>query len=281
VLARAQAELTPSVLMTDDDAPPPAAAAARSGPMLQDSGRMSELARSPLSAAAATELEALCRSAADYSAFSSFVRHGLGSLDTLSRSFVVAVDVPDLDLGGCAVDKADDAEDRRAEKRVRVLSPAVRIPASAAGLSAPAPKMVTDSSDDDVDDAVPPLIPVSAAHAAASVASAPAASASAGSSAASGSASAATLDVAPPPLLGFGRSVRLGGLLTPALAGAAAATPGSPSSPFAGLPRCDIDIADAFTAFAVIQVGIWYHGAVPCDFYAFYASRVLHKSRTS
>lgn len=214
---------------------------------------MSELARSPLSAAAATELEALCRSAADYSAFSSFVRHGLGSLDTLSRSFVVAVDVPDLDLGGCAVDKADDAEDRRAEKRVRVLSPAVRIPASAAGLSAPAPKMVTDSSDDDVDDAVPPLIPVSAAHAAASVASAPAASASAGSSAASGSASAATLDVAPPPLLGFGRSVRLGGLLTPALAGAAAATPGSPSSPFAGLPRCDIDIADAFTAFAVIQ----------------------------
>lgn len=238
VVARANAELASSVTSVSamsDDAPASMAAS--------DSSRMFQLSRLSLSASRTTELAELCTKAADFSAFSDMLRCGF-SIEALSRSFVLVSDLPDLDLGGCAVDVDEPAaaDGRRAEKRVRMMSPG-RVPAvSTEGASRRPSGSAVSSSDEEQ----PPLIPISSHRNSAG---------SASSVSAAGSSTSAPFPVEGGvlPTLGVGRAIRLGGLTTPALTGVASPPIGSPSLQFYGLPRCDVDIAEVFSAFSVIS----------------------------
>lgn len=257
-------------------AAPSATCAVAAGPSPEESAiRAGFLARSSLSHARASELEAYCRAVGDFTQFSSMLRLGLGSTDALSRNFVIDAALPDLDLGGSAIpdgsggDVDDEMDGRRGtEKRARLMSPPVRVASVAAprvGASASAAAPAANSAEPG-DDELPPLIPVSLSRSRSAPASADRAPQRVASEASDGdmpplevmsaaAGSGGPEDVsAQPTLRGFGRSVRPGGAVTPGLAGMAAPPPlGSPSSPFAGLPSCDIDMADVFKLFALVS----------------------------
>ena len=260
--------------LTAAPAAPSATSAVAAGPTPEEAAiRASFLARSSLSHARASELEAYCRAAGDFTQFSSMLRLGLGSTDALSRSFVLDAALPDLDLGSSAIPDIDDEMDGRrgAEKRARLMSPPVRVasvavPRGEASASAAAPAA---RSADPGDDELPPLIPVTLSRSSSAPASSdrapqrvaseasdsemPPLDATPEASAAAGSGGPEGVS-AIPTVRGFGRSVRPGGAVTPGLAGMAAPPPlGSPSSPFAGLPTCDIDMADVFKLFALVS----------------------------
>ena len=297
-------------LALSDTSDPPSSGAPQHD-MLDDTcnetaaARAGELIKSVLSVDNVTKMDALCREMGDYTCFATMLRNNLGSVDALSRSFILAAAVPDFDLGGSALDKAesnDEMDGRRGEKRARMMSPPVRVASLAADSSdkssiarpheaAPASRPEDHSDDDedvpalcpvlpsraaptpstapppapshDSDDDMPQLFPVSSLPAgAAASASTPGAASSSSAAAAASSAtpddamgSTGTPDaVRAPTLRGFGRSVWPGGTATPALAGVSVPqSVGSPlSSPFAGLPRCDVDIDQVFKVFHLL-----------------------------
>lgn len=235
------------------------------------------IASCPLASSRIKELEELCIKTGDFTHFASMLRTSLGSVDVLSRSFILAAALPELDLGGSAVaegspenDVDDEMDGRRGgEKRARLTSPQSRVAsvtapanlerhraaeagappvAAAAGVTAAAGSM------EDSDDEIPPLLPRVVARTSEPPAP-PVALLPGGPSVVGGAASTVPLSApegfagGSPAPRGFGRSVRPGGATTPALSGLPM---GSPSSPFAGLPRCDIDIAEVFSVFTVV-----------------------------